>query len=139
MNWVATTPDTVRCIDCRHWRGSHGWCATARKNANSARAARRCKHFERKPTALDHARAAVEAMGLLDAVDLVELGPRRIGARVKPGIALETETLVLDTINAAMRRAARGAGGDAVSKRYWEKAPLTRCERRATSPDSDSP
>jgi hypothetical protein len=70
MTWTTTTPAAVRCIDCRHWRGAHGWCATARRNANSARAVRRCKHFSSVPTALDYAREAIEQAGLRDAVEL---------------------------------------------------------------------
>ena len=105
MTWT-TIPDAVRCIDCRHWRGSHGWCSTARRNANSARAARRCKHFARIKTALDFAREAIEQAGLREAVELVEIDIHRVAARLRPGLSSETESVVLDLIDSAMRRAA---------------------------------
>ena len=106
MNWASTTPDAVRCIDCRNWRGSHGWCATARRNANSVRAVRRCKHFSSIPTALDYAREAVEQAGLIEAVELIEVDLHRVAARLRPGLSSETESVVLDLIDSAMRRAA---------------------------------
>ena len=106
MNWASTTPDAARCIDCRHWRGSHGWCSTARRNANSARAVRRCKHFSSIPTALDYAREAIEQAGLRDAVELVEVDLHRVAARLRTGLSSETESVVLDLIDSAMRRAA---------------------------------
>ena len=105
MNWASTTPDTVRCIDCRHWRGSSGWCRTAGKVANSARAVRRCKHFARIKTALDFAREAIEQAGLNQAVELVEIDLHRVAARLRPGLSPEIEATVLDLIDSAMRRA----------------------------------
>ena len=106
MNWASTTPDTVRCIDCRHWRGSSGWCRTAGKVANSARAVRRCKHFARIKTALDFAREVIEQAGLREAVELVEIDIHRVAARLRTGLSSETESVVLDLIDSAMRRAA---------------------------------
>ncbi|NVZ11366.1 hypothetical protein HW932_19125 [Allochromatium humboldtianum] len=111
MTWTTTAPDAVRCADCRHWRGGHGWCRAAGKVSNSARAARRCKHFARTPTALDFALEAIEQAGLIDAVELIEVDRHRVAARLRPGLSAEIEAQVLDLIDSAMSRAAREVRG----------------------------
>lgn len=59
-----TEKPTVRCIDCWHWRGRHGWCEVARRTAGSARGARHCAVFEQvlNPVSTAYARLLAAAL-----------------------------------------------------------------------------
>ncbi len=103
----------VRCADCIHYRGRHGWCPSARKNVGSARAQRTCAHFEPpEPPRAPFARvsAALSAAGLLPVLaELRPLSGQRLGVRLRPGLPAAVESMVLDTIDQAMGSEPAGA------------------------------
>lgn len=48
--WEDLSAKPVRCCDCKHWSGRHGWCEVAHRNAFSARMMRICDFFKRRFT-----------------------------------------------------------------------------------------
>ena len=126
--WTGHGPYPVRCSDCAHWRGRHGWCPVARKQARSARAWRRCDAFEpravqaqerpveasappevrtHRPEPIERVRRRLVELGMLDLLsELVSIGGGSVGVRFRPGLS-DLETIeVHGVIEAALLAAA---------------------------------
>jgi hypothetical protein len=110
--------NAVRCIDCTHYCGRHGWCETARRNVGSARAKRTCLSFGLKlppqppapppaPMARPHpvigVRAFLMGFGLLrHFAEIVELPDQQVGVRLRSDSTGDEVTQALVTVDQIM-------------------------------------